>query len=520
MTTLQLTIPAQFEHARPGVRIRPREVQAWLDDLPYLDGLRATRSARRQLRLLNRQPIAPGQRLQILDAFQRSYRRLQDAATPDPEAAGELAVLLRHLSQELAFGYKIAVNDLVNRRSLLGKGRQLGPALCGALESIGLHMTHYFDAYQTVPRALWCESVRLFRFAKQQRLDRLPVRRPDGGTLSAARAFLTTAVLRAADPYRLPTGLAWPLRAWLAHQIGQGCLEVVEDDGHTPVPLTVESRFDGCDASDGQPLQVDVWQLLERMEADAGAAAAGTVLAEFTDHDPATVARTLRRLAALWRNPPQRRDDRSHAHQRIEVVTGLEAAWYMLNRRRPFDPELFVGAAREQEIDLSLLPATPRAEAAEHEPVACLSLDRSSGGLSLRYRADGTAPPRVGQLAALHRAGTPAHVGWVVAVCRWLVEQGNHEYELGLQYLAREARPVTLHLVSASGVGGSYQPAIASVQRRGERRVQTLITHAGVYDSGRPFELLEGGRSETLRCGELLEEAAGFERFVCETTAP
>ena len=520
MTTLQLTIPAQLDKAPRGVKIRPRDLSEWLDNLPYLDVLRAAQAAREQLRLLNRQPVAASQRLQILDAFQLSYQRLQGAVQSDKEAGGEILTQLRHLSQELAFGYKIVVNDLVNKRVPLGLKRQLGPALCGALENIGLHMTHYFTAHQAVPRALWCESVKLFHFAKQHKLDRQAIQLADGRRVSAARVFLTTALLRAADPYQLPPGTAWPLRCYLARHIEQGCLEGADDTLRTPLPLTIESRFDGCEATDTRPLQVDVSRLVELMEADIKRLRDKTApqVPEFPDHTVTTVTQVLERLVSAWRQQRERRAERSNVHQHLEVATGLEAAWYVLNRRRPFDPETFCAPDRDNEIDLALTPGMERANRQDYDIVDCLTLDHSTGGLSLRYRASGGEHPQVGQLVALHRADTPAHSGWVIAVCRWLVEHGpGHDCELGLQYLAREARPVTLYLPAASGAG--YQPAIASQQKRGERRLHTLLTHTGIYAPGRQFDLFDKGVKQTVRCAELLETAAGFERFVYTTTA-
>ena len=78
LTTLQLTIPAQNDN-RPGVKIKPREVCEWLDNLPYLDLPRAAQAASKQLRLMNRQMLAPAARLEILGHFLGTYKRLNES---------------------------------------------------------------------------------------------------------------------------------------------------------------------------------------------------------------------------------------------------------------------------------------------------------------------------------------------------------------------------------------------------------------------------------------------------------
>lgn len=519
MNTLQLTIPARFDKAARGLKIKPREISQWLDDLPYLDALRAARAAREQLRLLNRQPIAAAQRLDILAAFQHSYRRLR--ASVGAAGADELLSVHKHIAQELAFGYKICVHDLVNKRLALGQRKLLAPAICGALDNIGRHMTHYFSAYQQIPRALWCESVMLFRFSQRRQLDRQACRLADGRLLSPARVFLTMALLRAADPYRLPPGFAWGLRRYLGRQVEQGCLEGGAEDEGRPLPLPIESRFDGCEGTDAPPLQVDVSRLVRCLEADVGKleGKADPAALGFDGQPAAGVAQVLARLARTWREPPERKAERSDAHQRIELTAGLDAAWYVLNGKRAFEPALYHRPDQDSEIDLAVIPLRHSAVEQRTFPIVrCNSLDRSSGGLAVQFPGEGEAPPQVGQLAALHRAGGGG--GWVVAVCRWLIEQdGGRHHTLGLQYLAREARAVVLRVSDPSVAGDTFQPAIAAGQKRGSQRLQTLIAHAGTYTAERPLTLFDHGIKQSIVCTQLLEATPVFERFVYEDAA-
>jgi hypothetical protein len=111
-------------------------------------------------------------------------------------------------------------------------------------------------------------------------------------------------------------------------------------------------------------------------------------------------------------------------------------------------------------------------------------------------------------------------VSWVVAVVRWLMESGSGSgFDLGLQYLTREPKPVVTCVKDASGLGSDYQPAISAVQKRGQERVYTLITHGGKVQIGDEVTIYEqSGDLCNARCTELLEAAQGFERLIYEFT--
>jgi len=101
-------------------------------------------------------------------------------------------------------------------------------------------------------------------------------------------------------------------------------------------------------------------------------------------------------------------------------------------------------------------------------------------------------------------------------VCRWLVEpETGTGFDIGLQYLARDARPVVVRpLVTADGYS-DYQLALSTQQKRGDQPLRTLIAHAGVVLPGTSVTVYDQGKQYSLRCVELLESGTGFERLVC-----
>jgi len=168
-------------------------------------------------------------------------------------------------------------------------------------------------------------------------------------------------------------------------------------------------------------------------------------------------------------------------------------------------------------IDLGAKPSPDLPlDQGEPDTFQCSSINRSSGGLAVSYRSTHPFHPRVGQLVAIRRPG--AGSGWVIAVGRWLVEpESGPGFDLGLQYMAREPKPVVIRILDAEGLGGAFQPAITALQKRGQRRVHTLFTRGGEARVGDEITVYDQAGQHHGRCTELLESGPGFERLIYES---
>jgi hypothetical protein len=105
-----------------------------------------------------------------------------------------------------------------------------------------------------------------------------------------------------------------------------------------------------------------------------------------------------------------------------------------------------------------------------------------------------------------------------LAVCRWLVQPDTGAgFDIGLQYLARDARPVVIRPGSPINGYGQYQPALAIQHKRGDQSPHTLIAHPGLLAPGTSVTVHDRGTQYRLRCVELLDSGTGFQRLVCLT---
>ena len=511
MPNLQLTIPAQ-DKRHAGVRVKPRELRQWLDDLPYLDLPRAARLASEQLRLMNRQPLAAATRLEMLGSFLASYQRLLEALPLDRREAAPIEALLKRLSQDIGFGYKIVVHDLVNRRSRFMEGRHLPLALLGAIHALGLQLTDCYAHYRTAPRALWSECLALYHHARLCGRAGYEAELPGVGRVQIDALFRVVALLRRADPYRLPAGMIPLLQQYFS--LHTDLCRIEEEAALEGVSLPLE---DAPESDEGPVLYLNLGALLARMQQDIARleqSGQSRAIGLEAGLPSSTLARTLRQICEHWQNQPARKAEREAVHTRVELVTDLDAAWCVLNQGRCFDPALFQAPDHEDDIDLGAIPATgASATTVAPQPFLASTVDRSSGGVAIRYRGEARALPRIGQLAALRRPGSGGD--WVVAVYRWLIESDTG-FDTGLQYLAHRPQPVAVRCHGGDGGQGVFQPALSASQRRGQQRIYTLIMRAGQTTEGGEVSVYTDKGRHRVRCSELLESGTGFDRFVCE----
>lgn len=501
------------------MRIKPRDVREWLENLPYLDLQRAASIASQQLRIMNRQQMAITARVETLGDFLRAYQRLSESGPANLGSSNGIGALLKRLCQDICFGYKIIVNDLVNKKAGFIETRQLPQALLGAIYTLGLQLTHYYSHYQRAPRALWSECLALFRFAVENDRTRYRGELPGVGNLQLDECFRLTALLRQTDPYHLPTGMVAALSRYFRHHMALSSIDVGPDDGGeiTGYPLfeTWRPREDLQDKTlvlhiDELVLQVadDIGKLAQYRQAQA--------VGLPSDIPASTLLHTFRQLHALWEARPDRKNDREETHARIDLVNGLDTAYCMINQGRCFDPSLFLNPGHQDIIDIGERTA-PETGANQPAPsFQCTSLNRGDGGAALSYRGDQKPHPRVGQIIALRRPGADSSSGgWVLAAARWLVEsEAGNGFQMGLQYLSRDPQPVVIRLPDETGLGGDYQLAISAAQKRGSERILTVITHSEQLTAGADFTLHDRRGPHSAHCLECLESEPGYERFI------
>ena len=523
---LKLTVPAQQNQLDPAMEVRPRALRAWGDALPFLTPELAARQLREQLQRLNRQPLPADQRLELLDLLAAPYWRLFDAllATLEPSAAGAartgIATALQRCCQDLAFGYKIAVQDSLAEQRLFGGARIRQRSLLQAIQYLGQHLRHRYADYQRPPASLWTEIDQLYRHARQENCHQTRLTGQRGEDTSIEQAYLEVLLLKVGDPFQLPAGGLWEVWRYLRGQAHRARLLPWQDSEqgrqlYLPAANPQANGYRHGLGLDLRSLRDAVREDLARLQQDCGSVALG-----MGDQLHAQAARRiLERLLHGWEQSVERKAERKPLQGNAVLVSGLEAVFCCLNRGLAFDRHAYQAPeeGQDEEIDLGRQVAQwDPAREAEFPSLSCRVLDRSAGGIGLQYGSSLEHAPRVGQLIAIRSQarGSDEAGAWFVASPRWLREE-THGFELGAQYLAREPLPVAVR-APVGPAGAEYHPALRSDLVQAGRPWHLLITPPGLFAPNRHLELVRGGQRDSVRCLKLLESGNGYERFCFE----
>lgn len=516
----------------PGVDTRPRPLRAWLSALPYVDAESTARAALARLQDINQQALSAAHRLELLAAFRHCYARLHEvlsgaARQQDAAQAPTGLALLTEFTEVLSHGYKYALRDAIGETRRWGRAKLLGEAAHYTLHLLAHALVCRYQVYQPVPDPAWREIGELVRFAEAENLP--AVRDSEfpyaNGELHTLTGYTQLALLRLADPYRLPSGSIWEAYGYIARNATHLALLLQYEESATTgvygLPLDHEPHHSLPAPSSG--LERNTWRWLDARELLRTAQLDLDRLVSVTSPPQrlgfsnrlsgADAVQLLGRMLGQWTRSPQRKAARFNSNQKIEVAPGLDAAYYFLNHCTAFDPVSYTPAEDENNIDFSR-PHRRTASDAQRSfrLVACPARNRSNGGVSLHLDPVNDLALRVGQLVLLAPAEGPgAARDWLVGVVRWMVNK-SAGIELGVQYIARNPAPVAVRAVS--GPSHNACPGLKSELSLADgQRLSTLITPRSVFKPKAILELHYAGQIRQLRCSQLIECSQGFERF-------
>lgn len=535
---MHLSVPPQ--QAIPGVDTRPGTLRDWLMALPYVDAENTAAAVLERLRDINHQHIPAAPRLELLAAFRHSYERLHDALRDnarlhDPQTLPRALTQLTELTEAMSFGYKYALRDAGMERQRWGRNKHLADAVNYTLHFLALLLLCRYQAYQPVSDQHWREIGDLVRFAEAQPIESshdadFPY---STGELNALSGYRQLALLRLADPYRLPSGLIWEAYGYLAGKVEQIALLMHFEDADTTgvYALSLDSEphqsrpapTSGVERSswrwlDARDLLHAAQQDLERLQAGTAPRRVG-----FSNHlTGGDAIQLLGRMLGQWTHVPQRKAPRFASATEVDIAPGLDAAYYFLNNCVAFDPRDYA-SEDDDDIDFSLsIRRTAGNPTREFRLVSCPTRNRSSGGLALHLDRLHGLGLRVGQLVVINAPGsTPgalndSSLDWLVGVVRWLQNQEEAGTEVGVQYVARNCLPLVVR--ATSGAAQQYRAALKSdLSLANGQRLSTLITPKGVFRNKAILEMRHAEHTRQIRCEHLLESGGGFDRFSYET---
>lgn len=513
-----------------------RGCRAWLSAQPLTNAAQAQALLLRQINLLNAYPVAPAERLKILEmlrepiAFAQAESARRFAGRPLPLAPAEQAAMdaNRTLWQAIQTGYLhclVACQD--------GDADLRPHAGLIAQRAIGSLRAELIDIYRAPtdpPERLWQLLHRIYAVAES--LDALtsPVSDSQQGkhpSTNVDAAYVQTLLLQRANPYTLSGRELLQVDRWLSRWGARvAILKTAPAEPRVP-PLVVDLASGVPEAvagaKEGSRRWLDLSDLsrsLKKRIVNLHEGKPPSSLGLGEDCIQPGCEALLRQLYQQWFKGGASRTLPRHAgHGICRLVTGFEAINYYLSGKVFRQPVHAADLSKLQHDEI----ATFGRIATRHEDDYSQAhgfmieewriLDESATGFRLgRGLAQGGGRIGGNQLVAVQPGSTS---GFMLAVVCWSRIAGGSELLAGINVLPGSPLTGAVRGTGLPSANEKFRPCFLLPEVPAVKEPRSIIVPAGWFRPGRVVEV-SVSHSSQLRLGKILDRGSDFERATYE----
>ncbi len=344
--SLGLDIPERQKPGKSSFSIRPKNVEAWLENLPKANLGETARQIYQALTETNRLHLPHQDRARFLESLRETVQYVTESMRkhflgvtyPLPEKNHKIAAATREIYAAMATGYKIAIEDMASRTGLFFDKKHMAMLLQRAVSYSGRSLLTAYQTYAPYPAGIWGELHKMYAYAESHRLHRFAV--PDFLHLYVEKSTVTDEYLRnlltwLATPYRLRQGevtkIYNTLERWVRHcelrlpespdDPGRdGQFAVILSHDHPPTAYLKSRLRCGSNCR-----MLDTTALIARIRKDIqeGEDVVSTTLTGIDMGRPDLSHDLLRRLLVAWGLESQRAFPRSERKEAVQVAVGL-----------------------------------------------------------------------------------------------------------------------------------------------------------------------------------------------------
>ncbi len=524
---LNIRLPQVAAQADPEVEIRSVYVEDWIDALPYANPGVLMRELRGALHKLNRSPLKPGLRFELLEYYRRPCLDLLQVREKQTSGsnAGTLektrseTSALRQLLSELAGGYKLVLSDNPATRSLWGKNKTLATAIQRSIHCLVNEILLCFEQYHPASATLWRELGELWAFAEKSVLHQQAGKADaahSGAHLSPDHLYKQILLCSLVDPSHLAYGKIWTIFRLLMADADKAVIRVSEPtnkftglfliptNGDAPSPCReAVTATDSGYLLDTNPLLA---ALRSRLELPPDSHAPGT-------------RPLLQHMVRAFGLPPQRHLPRAAGTGEVLIASGISTLHHYLGgmpaNTTPIDDaasnddSLETGDGNNIEIGLPDNEFTPAPAAHGYTTESWEIANEGPGGVGMLRQVSPGIAPRVGELVGIR---TKPETRWNIGVVRWLNIGEDGVHQAGIQFLGKKARAVLLRPADSKGSAPNQLPALvlAAADNSGK---PTLLIPAGIYATERPMMVeTDNGTTHRIVLERCLDNSGNYER--------
>jgi hypothetical protein len=478
---LGLTIPVQTLSSSQEVNMTPGDITTWRNRLPMADLGNAAKKVYHAISDCNKVELGDQERFEILEMFrpliqficQSLSKHYVNQTNPLTKQQLTIANLAQTLQTEMANGYKL----LVERVASQGSNELRALILPTALQRIIHYFTHIilrsYQLYALPPKGIWHELYVLYRFSEKNQYIKQN---------NLSEEYKRTLILAASFPYQWrqseQEAIYKATETWSGVAVFRNDLPNTTQAGFLVIDFTADQppisptrglvQFsENCKVLDVNQVLKHLKTLIETLEPnELKARIAHSNEPEYTV--PTTV---LRGLLREWGTPLVRVQERIPRSEQIKISIGLSATHYYLNGEHLFQSQSTLatndnlsltlptlGIQEEltlsTDLDLNKTPQ-PSEKVSAYPTYTCMLVNENPSGYGLLWQGETYPPIQAGEVIGIAKQ-TETDLQWEVGIVRWLQQQTNTEFNIGVERLAKTAKAASAQLIKEGQPAGYF----------------------------------------------------------------
>ena len=562
----KLAIPDQTKPKKDAFNIRSKKVEQWLEDLPRANLGETARLIYNALNEVNQTSYSYNDRVRFLECMREPVQYITDSlkkhfigvSYPLPEKNQKIAAATRELLAAMAIGYKITINDMLEKTQLFIDKKLLTTLLHRAIIYTGRTLLTSYQIYAPCAPNLWQELHKLFSITETRKLENTSV--ADYQLLyhkkSTILAEYTRILLLAlTSPYRLRQGEVSKVYNILEHWTKYCKMSHIEeyknqDGGYFAVRLNRDApprsiallSSSKCDPQQCRIINTEALSEYIRNEIqDTDEIGTSTFITGIELSRPDLSHDLLRRLLVAWGIETKRGYSRTQKEEDVDVTIGLSLTHQFIsqsikakdsssntlfrNNQAQFESTI-IDSVNDDKADLwnmvyphELHGFTPMLEeeinhaATDNSPYmdeTWAIINESAGGYCLEYQTGMTAKAQVGELIGIRRK-QQGKKQWTIGVIRWLKFSNTHSLRLGIEMLNPEVAAIGMR--AASSPDNTYQRTLMLPEIPAIRQPNTLITAASPWRVGNQVVINIMGKEKRIQLTAASQCTGLFSQF-------
>jgi hypothetical protein len=529
MNFFKFTVPAQSLVQNPQLETNLAKVKTWVDQLAYADPVPTARMLLNSVQILNRNLCPLKTRHQLLECYRKAYWVLYQsmrmlALTSTTTTYGKKQVntdkLLKAMTREFAFGYKITLNELLDGSSLRGKKTILHLAFIQTTQFLTLELiTAYMDHAQ-YPSHIWRELHTVYNIAEKNELSErkiTEVQNNQSRSFNLSQLYKQACLLALLDPYQHNRDDLWSILYYTDDLAGKLIIApftsknssdytfMVNLLGENP-PTIISTSFSNFDANNYRLL--DTRAVVDELKVKLHSLNTGALpqLPHFTGRlsNPEQIESLLESMREHWRTSPRRKKPRASSSNNIWLCAGLESITNLLNEESA------------EEIEQNNLPNSfDHLLNADNEGrqtlTRCSQTNSSEQGIGLEEIPIDTPLMHVGQIIAFHIGNRYAQESLTIGIVQWIRKRTATTLSAGIKTISNQLGYCALSLPDTKQE--NQQPAILLQSFSASKPSRQLLVPSGKYFQNQLASLQFMGHSTSVIINKSLESNQWFERF-------